>query len=64
MGNNVKSIFASRTFWFNVVAGVVGFAQSNGLFTLIPDPYGPPLVALINLGLRAITTQPVSVSGS
>jgi hypothetical protein len=59
-----KSLFASKTFWFNVIAGLGAFAQSQGLLTLIPDPYGPPIIALVNIVLRYITTQPVALAPS
>jgi hypothetical protein len=59
-----KSILASKTFWFNIIAGAGAFAQSQGLFTLIPDPWGPPVIALINILLRYITTQPVALMAS
>ena len=59
-----KSIFTSKTFWFNVIAGLGAFAQSQGLLTIIPDPWGPPIVALINLLLRYVTIQPVTLLSS
>lgn len=58
-----KNILASKTFWFNVLALVLGFAQEQGLFALIPEPYGPAALALGNIILRAVTTQPVTLPG-
>ena len=57
----MKSIFASKTFWFNVIAGVIGVCQAQGLFTAIPAPYGPAVVALVNLALRYVTVEPVTL---
>lgn len=57
-----KNILASKVFWFNAIAGVIGFAQQQGLFAGIPDPYGPAVVILGNILLRFLTTQPVSLS--
>ena len=56
-----KSIL-SKTFWFNVIAGVIGVCQAQGLFTAIPAPYGPAVVALANLALRYVTVAPVTLS--
>lgn len=58
----MKSILTSKTFWFNVLGGaaqVIGFAGQY-----IPPQYAPIAVgvtALINIILRTVTTQPVSV---
>lgn len=60
----MKSIFASKTFWFNALTGaadVIGHASG-----FIPPQYQPYIMgasALINIGLRFVTSQPVSVSG-
>lgn len=59
-----KSIFASKVFWFNALAGLIGFAQQQGLFTMIPEPYGPAALILGNMALRFFTTQPVTVTGA
>lgn len=59
-----KNLFASKTFWFNLVAFGLGFAQEQGLFTLIPEPYGPAVLALGNIVLRLVTTQPVALPGA
>ena len=57
-----KSVFASKTLWFNLLAGAIGLAQQQGLFSLIPEPYGPAVIVLGNLLLRLITTQPVALT--
>lgn len=52
-----KSLFASRTFWFNVLS--IG-AELSGI---LPLPAGTVTVIsnVINIGLRMVTSQPVSV---
>jgi hypothetical protein len=60
----MKSLFASKVFWFNMIAAAIGTAQSAGLFTLIPDPYGPAVWGLVNIVLRYITVQPVAITGT
>jgi uncharacterized membrane protein len=57
----VKSIFASKTFWFAILAGVLGTLQSQGVLTVIPAPYGPAVVAAVGIVLRYVTMQPVSI---
>jgi len=54
---NVKSLWTSKTFWFNVLTA--GAELSN----ILPLPPGVVLIAssLINIGLRFVTTQPVQV---
>lgn len=55
-----KSIFKSRTFWFNLasLAVVVGSGQ---LGVPIPPKIAVPVVTIANLGLRLLTNQPVSL---
>ena len=60
-GVATKSIFTSKVFYFNLIAGVIGVLQAQGLFSLIPEPYGPAVVAVGNIVLRYVTTQPVRV---
>lgn len=52
---NIKSIFKSKTFWFNVL----GIAASYG--NLLPPKYSVPTLAVANIGLRLITNQPVGI---
>lgn len=59
---NVKSIFASRTIWFNLILGVYNVLETAGLFQGLPQPWGVLIQTVGNLFLRGITTQPVSFS--
>ena len=52
-----KSILRSKTFWFNVLTIV---AQYSGQLP-IPAAYLPILVAVVNIALRYVTTNPVHV---
>lgn len=62
-----KSIFESKTFWVNALAFSIGFVN-----LLVAQPFIPPEVSrffplvlgLLNVGLRWITGEPVSLSGS
>lgn len=60
----VKSIFSSKTFWFNALAAVVTVALS-AVENLGPDagPIALGVVAVGNIVLRFITSQPVSILG-
>lgn len=52
-----KSLFASKTFWFNLLSGLAQFVEVIPL----PAEYTAIIVALINIGLRLVTTEPVKV---
>jgi hypothetical protein len=59
-----KPIWKSKTFWFNVIAGGVAVLSALDIgFTgeLDPslEPYIVPIVAVINLILRAVTKSAV-----
>ena len=47
----MKSIFASKTFWLNLLGGAVAVAQ------VIPPKYSVPTLAVANIGMRLITNQ-------
>ena len=51
----MKNILKSKTFWVNALtlAGTVG--------GYLPTKYAAPTLAIANIGLRLITSQPVSV---
>ena len=53
-----KSLFTSKTFWFNVVTAVAGLLQ------VIPMPpeYAALSVGIINVVLRLVTDKPVHVA--
>lgn len=57
-----KSIFKSKTFWFNIVA-----ALSGVLLPAFNVPVDPAMMGAIlgvgNIGLRSVTTTPVNLKG-
>lgn len=57
-----KSIFSSKTFWFNVLTLVVtyGGTLTNALPAEFAQ-YAIGVVAIANVLLRLITTQPVTI---
>ena len=75
----MKSLFRSKTFWFNVGMGVLSIAaggapvipvigsviQSTGIADVINQH--PAVVGAVaaaaNVALRTVTTQPVTISG-
>lgn len=61
-----KSIFASKTFWANIVALVATLAGVWGI--AIPTDQQATVVAgvmaLVNIGLRCVTKGPVNLTGS
>lgn len=72
MGNTpqteAKSIFTSKTFWANFISVVVSVGAAFG----IPLPLTPEeqatlvgvIMGIINIGLRFVTTKPVSIKGT
>ena len=62
---NTKSIFLSKTFWFNVLAIVVLVANQFGFVGFERDPnlesYALVVVTLINILLRLMTKQSVKI---
>lgn len=62
--NEAKSIFASKTFWLNAIVGGLTLADSVvGTGVLGPKTTASvaPVMAAVNIWLRTITTQPVTV---
>lgn len=60
----MKSILASKTFWFNLLTGLAGAVEASGLVDVVPTEWqGPILIGMagVNIVLRALTYQPVKV---
>lgn len=60
---NTKSLFASKTFWVNLLGGIGGAAATYGGY--IPPKYAPAVLAVggcANIILRALTNQGVHVT--
>ena len=58
----MKSIFASKTFWANIAAGAVSILTLTT--SIVPPAYQPiilGIVAALNIYLRSITDEPVTV---
>jgi hypothetical protein len=53
-----KSIFASKTFWFNVATALVTYGG------YLPPKYAAIVLPLGNIALRFLTDAPVSVTGA
>lgn len=57
-----KPFYTSKTLWFNLLAVAVFVAGSFGYADFLPDPDLLALAAaVLNLGLRFATRQPVSL---
>lgn len=54
-----KPILSSKTVWWNLIAGAV--QTLPGIAPMIPQPWGALATAIVNILLRYVTTQPVSV---
>lgn len=54
-----KSLFTTKTFWFNVFAGLAELIP--GIADHIPQPWGALVIALGNIILRYVTTNPVYI---
>lgn len=63
----MKSLFASKTFWVNLVSGSVMFLTGSDTLAIIPPaavPFVAAFVFALNIGLRMVTTEPVSLTGN
>lgn len=58
----MKSIFVSKTFWLNVIAGAIALGSGQLGFTLDPK-LSTALIAIANIAMRFLTNSPVSVTG-
>jgi len=60
---NPKSLFTSKTFWFNVLAGAILLANAFGFANFTVDPHvaeGAGIaINIINIILRLKTHQPI-----
>ena len=59
-----KSLFKSRTFWFNLGVAVVAMLSADNVVKIIPPRYAQfasALVAAINIILRLYTSEPVTI---
>jgi uncharacterized membrane protein len=59
-----RSVFNSRTMWFNVANFIVAALSMTEVLTIIPAKYLPmqmAIVALVNLWLRLNTVRPVAL---
>ena len=52
-----KSLFTSKLFWFNLLTGAAALVNVIPL----PPEYTAVAVAIVNIGLRLVTTTPVHV---
>jgi hypothetical protein len=64
---DAKSIFASKTFWANILAFIAAVATAFGFnLGLTPDVQGTlvaGIMAIVNIVLRLVTNQPVTLTG-
>jgi hypothetical protein len=62
---NAKSVFLSKTFWFNLLALIVLVANAFGFAEFSRDPavdqYALIIITLVNIALRVFTKQPVKL---
>lgn len=58
----VKSVFASKTLWVNVISGLALLFASEELKAIAPNAveYFSLAVVALNIVLRYVTVQPVS----
>lgn len=65
-----KPVWESKTFWFNLILLVVAVASKFGFSDYVPTPAHQMLIdssavilaALINIGLRFVTSQGVTLT--
>ena len=60
----MKSIFASKTFWVNLITAVVSVLEEMGIINIIPAEYQMYFIsglALLNILLRMVTSKAVTI---
>lgn len=58
-----KPWYKSKTLWANFISAILGGIEASGLVSVVPDEYQPLFfagLAVLNILLRIITTQPVA----
>lgn len=60
---DAKSIFVSKTFWFNVISAVNFGLNAAGIPTIPPEA-ADAVTVIGNIVLRFVTKQPVTLGGS
>ena len=58
-----KSIFASKTFWANVL-GAVAQLVNSGMLQAVDPAILVVIQMMLNIGLRCVTKAPVSFDGN
>ena len=60
-----KSLFASKSFWFNALTAAAAILTAiSGHAEIIPPavmPYVVAILAAVNIALRMVTTEPVVI---
>lgn len=59
-----KSVFASKTVWLNVIAAVIAIVQGFQGQPWINPEWQALILAVLNVIVRFLTSQPVSLSGT
>ena len=58
---SVKSLWQSKTFWFNVLSAGVEVMQLVTQYQLLPPGISTIVVNVVNIALRMVTTEAVTV---
>lgn len=59
---DTKSLFQSKTFWFNMAIGTLALLQGQGVVDMLPTGAVEGIVTMGNIILRFLTKQPVHVA--
>lgn len=60
----VKSLWQSKTLWFNLLSAVLEVMQLVTQYQLLPPGISTVVVNIVNIALRMVTTQAVTVKGT